>query len=597
MKMQGRARAREKQQGAPRGVKKVVMMIMAFVLALGGTGIAVLATSSAATAAEQPDPDTYPYNVTFVWKLAPGATTTDMFKGPQTLIANGHDPSNPHYIPAFAVECEAIFQIDHYRITNDAERAIVDGFRDSKTLTSGKEDGGIGGNWETEYGETYWDFVNNSAVPCDTGVDLAAPAVNQAACTEVGDPTVPTVTPVPVEGIDYRIDDEVAAGTTVTVIATAKDGVVIEKAEGWVVSDDKKSATYSVTLNAVDCKEDVTPVAPTVNPEVCTAPGESTPPSIVPEQTPGIDYSFDASTVVPGGTVVVTATAQDGFNLLPGEGWNVVEPGKSATFTVVLDDVNCTVAATPVAPTVEQAVCTAPGQGTPPSVTVGDTVGITYEVTGTVAPGESVTVTATPLPGYFLSEADGWTLKGDGTATYELKLADVDCDVTATPVLPTVEQAVCTVPGEPTEPSITLPETAGIDYSMTGTVAEGQTVVVTATPQEGFILGTVEAWVSNADGSASTSVVFTDIVCEVPPTTPPVEPTPPPTPPVEPSTPPTTPPTPPTPPVAPTAAPSAPPALPVTGSGDSTPVLGAGFALVALGALVVVAARRKKARA
>lgn len=66
MKMQGRARAREKQQGAPRGVKKVVMMIMAFVLALGGTGIAVLATSSAATAAEQPDPDTYPYNVTFV---------------------------------------------------------------------------------------------------------------------------------------------------------------------------------------------------------------------------------------------------------------------------------------------------------------------------------------------------------------------------------------------------------------------------------------------------------------------------------------------------------------------------------------------------
>ncbi|WP_269938289.1 InlB B-repeat-containing protein [Arthrobacter sp. HY1533] len=258
------------------------------------------------------------------------------------------------------------------------------------------------------------------------------------------------------------------------------------------------------TPNAV-----VVPVGPAVTQAQCTTAGVASAPTMVLASTEGIAYSQSAP-AAQGATVTVTAAPQLGFSLSPAPGWIPQENG-TATFTATFDTVNCIVTATPVAPTVAQSVCTGPGTATTPTVTPAETAGISYSVSGTVAQGSTVTVTATPQTGYALAPAAGWVPGPNGSASYTftVTLNTLDCTVAATPVNPAVVQAVCTGPGTATTPTVTPAETAGISYSVSGTVAQGSTVTVTATPQTGYALAPAAGWVPGPNGSASYTFTVT----------------------------------------------------------------------------------------
>ncbi|WP_427869812.1 InlB B-repeat-containing protein [Leucobacter luti] len=253
------------------------------------------------------------------------------------------------------------------------------------------------------------------------------------------------------------------------------------------------------------------PVAPAVTQAVCTAPGQATLPQVILPETTGIDYALEGE-VAQGSTVTVTATPREGFTLSPADGWTL-HPDGTATWTTTLDSVDCAERVAPTAPAVTQAVCSAPGQATVPTVTLPETPGVSYALSGDVVAGGTVTVTATPDAGYALTEAQGWILHPDGTATWTTTLANVDCTEHVAPVQPAVTQAVCAAPGKATAPVVTLTETAGIAYELAGTVAAGQTVTVTARSAAGYALTAADGWTLAADGSATATIRLASVDC------------------------------------------------------------------------------------
>ena len=184
----------------------------------------------------------------------------------------------------------------------------------------------------------------------DEPVAPVLPEVTQAVCTEEGETTTPSITPASTEGVEYSFDeDAVRAGATVEVTATAQEGHTLTAAEGWTLQDDGASATTTVELAEVDCVPvpvpDVpaTPVAPEVTPAVCTGDGDTTAPSVALPATEGVEYSV-VDEVLPGRTVEVTATVQEGYTLTAAEGWTLHDDGASATTTVELAEVDCAAA-------------------------------------------------------------------------------------------------------------------------------------------------------------------------------------------------------------------------------------------------------------
>lgn len=363
-------------------------------------------------------------------------------------------------------------------------------------------------------------------VDCVKPVAPVAPTVTQAICNEDGTITAPEVTPATTEGVEYKLDGEVKAGSTVTVTATAAEGFTLTAAEGWVLSDDAKSATFEVKLDNVECEQppvEVAPVAPTVVQAICTAEGDQTAASVSTATTQGIEYSIEGD-VAAGNTVTVKAIAAEGYVLTAAEGWTLSEDVQSATFEVKLDEVNCEqplVEVAPVAPTVTQAVCNADGTSTEVSVVTAATEGIEYKIEGDVKPGSTVTVIATAAAGHKLVAAEGWTLAADAaSATFEIKLDDVDCTqppVEVTPVAPSVEQATCTAEGDQTAASVVTASTEGIEYSIEGEVAAGKAVIVKAVAAEGHGLKAAEGWALSDDAKSATFEVKLDAVdCEKP---------------------------------------------------------------------------------
>ncbi|TQL44329.1 hypothetical protein FB468_2386 [Leucobacter komagatae] len=364
----------------------------------------------------------------------------------------------------------------------------------------------------------------NGNQPPEEKAAPVAPTVAQAACTEAGSATVPTVTPADTTGITYSVGGDVTAGSTVTVTATANKGYALTAAEGWTISDDKRTATYTVELKDVACDQPVTPVAPTVTQAVCTEDGSATAPTVTVAETAGVTYSV-AGDVKAGSTATITATAEEGSSLKPAEGWTVSEDKKTATFVVELKDVACDQPVAPVAPTVTQAVCTEDGSATAPTVTVAETAGVTYRIDGDVKAGSTATITATTEEGSFLKPAEGWTVSEDKkTATFVVELKDVACDQPVTPVAPTVTQALCTEDGSATAPNVTAAETAGITYTVAGDMKAGSTVTITATAEQGSFLKPAEGWTLATDGRTATIKIALDApkcTTKTPTTTPP----------------------------------------------------------------------------
>src|SRR5699024_412866 len=123
----------------------------------------------------------------------------------------------------------------------------------------------------------------------------------------------------------------------------------------------------------------------------------------------GVGYAI-VDEIVNGGTVVVTAMLEDGYewgNMH--ENWTQ-QVSATATYTVEFDDVHCQVTV-PVAPEVSNAVCT-DGVLTDPSVTPVATRGVTYDLDeDDVVNGGSVEITATIMDGFAWGDLSdsGWT--------------------------------------------------------------------------------------------------------------------------------------------------------------------------------------------
>ncbi|MBK0420520.1 hypothetical protein JD292_00265 [Leucobacter sp. CSA2] len=423
-------------------ISRFARAALAIALAIGGAGIAVAGTSSAAQAA--PGDPNLPYNITFVWKLGPGASADNPFASPQTLVTSGSDANNPNFMPAFDYECGFTYQMDRYRIETAEDQALVDEYRTSKTLTKAT-DVRVGMQWEALYRaqfDTRYFSFDETHQTC--GAKPVAPAVTQAVCTAPGQSTLPTVTPAKTEGIDYAVTGDVVAGGTVTVTATPQANYTLEDADGWTKNSDG-TATQTITLDKVDCTENAVPVVPEVTQAECAAPGQSTTPTVKVPSTPGIDYEIDGTPaaggttveVKTGSTITVTATAKDGYRLGDAPGWTRTATG--ATTTVKTTTPDCNEAVTPVLPKVTGAECVPGGDIKAPTVTLVKTTGITYTLNGTPKAGGQVTITAAPEKGYTLGNAEKFEPQADGTAVATVSFGTPQCAQTppAKPSTPT----------------------------------------------------------------------------------------------------------------------------------------------------------------
>lgn len=132
--------------------------------------------------------------------------------------------------------------------------------------------------------------------------------------------------------------------------------------------------------------------------------------------------------------------------------------------------------AEPEAPSFVDADCDDPNAS---AVNLPETEGVDYAITGTVAPGETVTVDATAQEGYAIDPAD--------TTSWEHTFATVpdNCgDIEAVTAEPTFTDPTC----EANTIGIELPDTEGVTYEVTGDEVPGGDVTVTATADEGYFL-------------------------------------------------------------------------------------------------------------
>lgn len=354
-----------------------------------------------------------------------------------------------------------------------------------------------------------------------------------------------------------------ATGRTVT--ATAQEGYTFDATlpTGWDRVSDTE-ATYTTDVADQPCATEVTLAEPAVSWESCQAPGVPGDIVISPVATKGISYSVSG--------MVVTATADGSHRIGPSQGWVVNGAGTSATYTVTATAPDCTVEATPVAPTLSQSQqCGVEGSYTIPAVT-----GVEYVVDG-------VKVAAGTYPGPFVGTvtarpATGYAFDGASSVDYQVEVAPAQaCPTVVTPQSPTVVQGTCE-----TGPSVTPATTPGISYQVTGDVVPGATVVVTATPQDGHVLAPTAGWVPGEDGAASWTTTLDQAVdCGS------VSPTPTPTTPTGGGS------VTPTPPAGGSTTPAGSGGtLPHTG-GDGAGILMAGLAALAGGAALLLAGRRR----
>jgi hypothetical protein len=356
-------------------------------------------------------------------------------------------------------------------------------------------------------------------------VTPADPTVTLSVC-DTGVPTDPDVDTPTTEGIEYTIEGTIAGGNTVIVRASITTTGLAFPATlpgDWQLDTTDGTATLSVTLlPAPGCG--VTPIYPTITQSVCEdgVPSDS---NVVPVTTDNIEYTIEGD-VEAGNTVVVRATITDpnlAFpSTLPGD-WELDTTNGTATLEVVLNAApNCVI--TPVDPTVTQSVCDT-GAPTDPSIDPATTANIEYAIEGNVDAGNTVAVRAT------LSDSDlafPATLPGDwefdaatGTATLDVVLTGApNCVVI--PVNPTVTQSVCNT-GVPTDPAVVPASTANIEYSIEGTVAGGNTVVVRATATDTdliFAYPLPDGWILDANETATFEVELDEPDCVVIPSDP-----------------------------------------------------------------------------
>lgn len=333
------------------------------------------------------------------------------------------------------------------------------------------------------------------------------------------------------EGVTYSNLE--AEGGRLTATATLSDGqkwdttgFVAPGELGWSVDvSDPAVAHFIGTYVEAPCAP-VVPVNPLVEDAVCTG-GELIDPVVTVVDTDRIKYTKDGAEVS-GGTVIVTATLEDGYawdlEEMP-EGWTVnPENPAEATFVVELADIDCEPVA-PVIPTIEGNVCVG-GLYVAPTIVVNGPDGVVYS-NGVAADGK-ITITATVEAGFAWDAEnmpEGWTIdeENPGVAHFTGEYVEAPC-TPVVPALPVVTPGVCE-DDKVVPPSVELPTTPGITYTKSGEEVPGGTVVITAVLGDGYEWGEMpEGWTIVNPTTATYTVTFDTITCELPekPTTPPV---------------------------------------------------------------------------
>ncbi len=359
--------------------------------------------------------------------------------------------------------------------------------------------------------------VQLTGASCDEVVPVT-PVLVQAECV-TGAVTAPTLTLGTADGVTHTADPEgpYSAGDEVTVTATldpVRRAWAAELPDGWVVQS-PTTALFGVKFDEVSCTP-VSPVTPAITQASCVN-GTVVAPSISLPVTTGIIYRVDPPGPYEGSedtTVTVTATLVDGYEWgdLP-EGWEGADTA-TATLEVTLIGTTCD-EVTPVAPTVEAAVCVN-GAVTAPTLTLATTDGVTYSAdpAGPYAAGDTVTITAVlddEGVGWADELPDGWTREDDTTATFQVDLAQAACiEVTLASV--TVIKSVC-IDGVAIAPTFELPNTPGVTYVVTPTDVG---VVITATLADGFGWATPigEGWTRTGPTTATFPITLEIIECE-----------------------------------------------------------------------------------
>ena len=136
---------------------------------------------------------------------------------------------------------------------------------------------------------------------------------------------------------------------------------------------------------------------------------------------------------------------------------------------------------TPIAPSFQDPTCDVGAAVQLPTVT-----GVTYSVTGTVAPGQKVTVEATADEGYVL----------EGTAEWEHTFGNVPDDCTPPPP-PPIEVSPGVGFQDPTcdlGAAVVPTTTTGVTYAIDGNVAPGEKVTVSASAHDGYTIVGPSVW-------------------------------------------------------------------------------------------------------
>jgi len=293
---------------------------------------------------------------------------------------------------------------------------------------------------------------------------LTPPVITQPTCEN---PQGSFTTPTSTATVTYT-----ANGNVVT--ATTQAPYRFSATAGWVISQDRRSATYTVTYATLDvCPAPLTP--PVITQPTCASQQGS---FTTPTSTATVTYTANGN--------VVTATTQAPYKFSPTTGWVIGEGGRTATYTVTYTTLdNCPAPLTP--PVITQPTCASQqGSFTKPV----DSANVTYAVAGNV-------VTATTHAPYKFSATTGWVIgEGGRTATYTVTYTTLDnCPAPLT--APTVTQPTCTSPqGSFTTPS----STTTVVYTATGST-------ITATTKAPYTFSASTGWVIASGGRSATYTV------------------------------------------------------------------------------------------
>jgi hypothetical protein len=345
-------------------------------------------------------------------------------------------------------------------------------------------------------GTTSWNHTFAATPTCKTEVAPTPPSFTDDVCEDYA-PQQATYTIPATTGVDYYVEAVLTAagtysatdGSTVHVTAQPQPGFILTGTTSWY-------HTFSPTPT---CKTEVMPAPPTFNDDVCVDYSPSGASYTIPGTT-GVDYFVDgvetaAGTydATDGSTVTVTAQPQPGYTLDGTTTWTHAYPATP----------KCTTDATPADPTFVDAVCSGSATLTTPSYTVPAVVGTQYLVDGIVTaagdyvatPGTTITVTVQPLPGYTLTDSPTWT------HTYPVA-APEGCVDSVIAAAASFTDPVCSASGTVVDGSYTVPQSAGVVYTVQGaTVAAGTypadpgtTITIVAGAEGGHALSGVTQW-------------------------------------------------------------------------------------------------------